>query len=156
MLSLIAAIGKNNELGKNGVMPWNIKEDLEYFKSVTMNSTIIMGRKTFESLPGILPNRRHIVITKDKNYKNKNIEIINSLDKIKDYKKPFIIGGGEIYEATIDKADKLYITRIDKSFDADTFFPNIDHKKFKIISTSEKMYSPIEEVNFTFEIYERK
>lgn len=155
MISIIAAIGKNNELGKNGAMPWDIKEDLVYFKKVTMGSTMIMGRKTFESLPGILPGRPHVVLTRDKNYINKNIQVIRDLSEINNFENPFIIGGGQIYKETINQVDKLYITRIDKTFDADTFFPDIDANQFKLVSTSEKIHSEKENLQFVFEVYER-
>lgn len=133
MISLIAAIGKNNELGQNNTLLWHLPNDLKHFKDITRGHSVIMGRKTFESLPnGALPNRRNIIITRDKDYIRENIEVVNSLEQaLKLFENTdeeiFIIGGGEIYKQAIYLADKLYITHIEaESKDADIFFPIID------------------------------
>lgn len=143
MISLIVAATQNNAIGKDNKMLFHIKEDLLFFKNTTINKTIVMGRKTFESLQGVLPSRKHIVLTRDKEYKveNSQVYIKHSLDKVLDEIKTsneeiFIIGGEEIYRQVLQKnlADRLYITRIAKTVeDADTYFPEIDEQKFKII-----------------------
>ncbi|MBP9803153.1 MAG: dihydrofolate reductase [Candidatus Pacebacteria bacterium] len=131
MISLIAGIGKNNELGKGNTLLWHMPNDLKHFKEITSGKTVIMGRKTFESIGRPLPNRRNIIITRDKEYHAENIEVVYSLDeaieKVKDEDESFIIGGAEIYKQAINQADKLYITHIDASDnEADSFFPIID------------------------------
>ena len=130
-LSLIAGIGKNNELGKGNTLLWHMPNDLKHFKEITSGKTVIMGRKTFESIGRPLPNRRNIIITRDKEYNAEGIEVVHSLneaiEKVKNDDEIFIIGGGDIYKQAIDKADKLYITHIEEEdFEADSFFPIID------------------------------
>jgi len=136
MISLIAAIGKNNELGANNSLLWHLPADMARFRDTTRGHTVIMGRKTFESIGKALPNRRNIVITRNQDYKFENIEIANTLtealDMVDRNEEVFVIGGAEIYKESIDTADKLYITHVDAEFkDADTFFPAIDSEKWK-------------------------
>ena len=129
MLSIIVAISENNVIGKDNKLLWHLPEDLKRFKELTTGHTIIMGRKTFESLGGILPNRKHIVITRDTNYKveNNNVEIMNDIQEIDKYvndnEENFVIGGAIIYSQLIKKAQKMYITKIYKKFDGDAYFP---------------------------------
>jgi len=131
ILSLIAAIGKNNEIGKKNELLWHLPADMKHFKNITSLHTVIMGRKTFESIGRPLPNRKNIVITRNVNYKTKGIEAVKSVEKAialfeNSNEEIFFIGGGEIYRQAIKYADKLYITYIDKEFtNADTFFPVI-------------------------------
>jgi len=164
MISIIAAIGKNRELGKNNKIPWHVPEDFRRVKTVTSGHPIIMGRKTWDSLPlKPLPNRTNIIITRDKTFnphKNhhkfsncKNCEglgcgVVYSLDQAVELakKKPgsseiFVIGGGQIYEQAIEKGlvDKLYLTIVDGNFDADTFFP--DYSEFKKVVREESKES---------------
>ncbi len=143
MLSIIVATAKNNAIGKDNSLLWHISEDLKRFKEITSGHKILMGRKTFESLPGILPNRPHIVLTRDTSFTvdSNKVTIIHSLDEvIKEYKdsseEVFIIGGGEIYNLLLPYADKLYLTKVKKDFDADTFFPQIDMNNWEIIHKS--------------------
>lgn len=137
MISLIAAIASENRaLGKDGKLIYYIPEDLKRFKEITSGHPIIMGRKTFESIGQPLPNRTNIVITRDPEYYAEGVVVVNSLDEALSYVqgKPgvdeiFIIGGGQIYQETIGKADKLYLTVIEDNPEADTFFP--DYSDFK-------------------------
>lgn len=144
MLSLIVAVAQNNVIGKDNKLIWHISEDLKRFKEITSGKTIIMGRKTFESLPGVLPNRKHIIVTRDKNYKvnSDNVTIVHNLNSLIDQYKNcddevFIIGGAEIYKQALPHADKLYLTKINNFFDGDTFFPEINYDYFKVEYTSE-------------------
>ena len=144
MISMICAMANNNVIGNGNSMLWHIPSDLKRFKSITSESTIIMGRKTFESLPGILPKRKHIVITRDKNYivDNENIEVLHSVDDIlKKYENSneevFIIGGGQIYKEFLPHADKLYLTILEKDFKGDTKFPKINKDEWIIEEKSE-------------------
>ena len=136
MIILIAAISKNNEIGKSNQLLWHLPDDFKRFKTLTTGHYIIMGRKTFESFPKPLPNRTHIIITRQKNYAVENCIVVSSLEEaIKVCPKNediYIIGGGEIYKQSIDFADKLEITVVDHDFEADTFFPEIDENKWKL------------------------
>lgn len=143
MLSIIVATAKNNAIGKDNSLLWHISEDLKRFKEITSGHKILMGRKTFESLPGILPNRLHIVLTRDNNFTidSDKVTVIHSLDEvIKEYKNSseevFVIGGGEIYNLLMPYVNKLYLTKVKKDFDADTFFPQIDMNDWEIIHKS--------------------
>lgn len=143
MISLIVAATKNNAIGKDNKLLFHIKEDLRFFKETTINKTIIMGRKTFEALPDVLPLRKHIVITRNNDYKieSSQVEIRHSLDEVLEEvrysnEEIFVIGGEEIFRQTLDKGvvDKIYLTRIDKTVeDADTFFPEISDDNFEIV-----------------------
>lgn len=141
--SIIAAIGKNRELGKNNDLIWHLPGDLKFFRKITTNHTIIMGRKTFESLPKMLPNRKHIVLTTKGNFQSE-VEVYKELKQIlKTYKDTqeeiFIIGGASIYEQFLDYSDKLYLTEIDAQEEADVYFPNFDKENYEkeILSENE-------------------
>jgi dihydrofolate reductase len=129
-LTIIVAAGENNAIGKDNALIWHLSDDLKRFKALTNGHHIIMGRKTFESFPKPLPNRVHIVITKQKNYQvPKDVIVVNSLEEAITYSKndtqPFIIGGGEIYKQAMGFVDKIELTRVHETFDADAFFPEI-------------------------------
>jgi len=136
-LTIIVAAGENNAIGKDNDLIWHLSDDLKRFKKLTNGHHIIMGRKTFESFPKPLPNRIHVVITRQKDYKvPKGVIVVNSLDDAFDAARkdsqPFIIGGGEIYKQAIPLVDKLEITRVHATFEsADTFFPEIDNTIWK-------------------------
>lgn len=160
MLTLIAAAGENNELGKENDLVWHLPDDFRRFKKLTSGHHIIMGRKTFESFPQPLPNRTHVVITRKENYKKEGIIVVHSLERAieftEDDPQPFIIGGGEVYKMGIDLADKIELTRVHGSFEADTFFPEIDENNWELISEE---YHPVDEEHnyaFTYLTYERR
>ena len=125
-ISLIAAIDSKNGLGKSGVMPWHIPEDLKRFKQITSGHTIIMGRKTFESIGKALPDRTNIVITQKLELQVQDALVVHSLSEAIEKAKGdiFVIGGGEIFKQAISIADKLYLTQIEGDFNCDTFFPD--------------------------------
>lgn len=134
-VSIIAAIGKNRELGKGNDLIWHFREDMKFFKETTTGSTVIMGRKTFESLPKALPNRRNIVISRNKGFKAEGAEVVGSVEKAlkaAESDEIFIIGGGRIYEQFLPLADKLYLTEIDAECeDAEVYFPEFDKKQYR-------------------------
>ncbi len=145
-ISMIAAIASGNRaLGKNNELIYHIHEDLQRFKRLTTNHLVIMGRKTFESIGKALPNRINIMITRDPNYVSEGIIVVHSLDEalrlvqLKGDDEVFIIGGGQIYQEAIGKADKLYLTIVEGSPDADTFFP--DYADFKKVVFEESHVS---------------
>lgn len=134
-VAMIAAIGKNNELGKNGDLIWHFREDMQFFKNTTLGSAVIMGRKTFESLPKALPNRKNIVITSDKDYRAEGAVTAASLTeamKQAEGEDVFIIGGARVYGEFLPLCDRLYLTEIDaEDSNADVFFPSFDKSDFE-------------------------
>ena len=156
-ISMIAAIGKNRELGKNNDLIWHFKEDMKFFRETTTGNTVVMGRKTFESLPHALPNRRNVVITTNKDYVAEGAEVVTSVQEAKELTKNdnvFIIGGGKIYNEFLKYSDKLYLTEIDdECSDADTFFPEFNKEDY----TSEKLTDFIVDgIHFSHILYEKK
>ncbi len=144
-ISIIVAIDEKRGIGKNNKMPWYIREDFKRFKKITLNHPIIMGRKTFESIGKPLVDRTNIVITRNKDFEKKGIEITNSLEeaikiakKLKGGSEVFIIGGEQIFKQAINLADKLYITKVKGDFKADTFFPLYPKFKTRIFEKKSK------------------
>lgn len=140
MLSIIAAIGRKNELGKDNKLLWYLPEDLKRFKRITIGHPIIMGRKTFQSLPGLLPDREHIIITRDTSFSvpAERVRVVHSIEEalaiIDPEEENFVIGGGEIYRQFLPYTDKLYLTIVDGEFpEANTFFPEIDYGEWEVI-----------------------
>ena len=135
-LTIIAAASTNNVIGFDNKLIWNIPKDLKRFKELTQGHSVIMGRKTFESLPSPLPNRRNIVVTRNKDYSPEGIEVFSSIedaiDVCREDLQPFIIGGGEIYSQTINLVDKIELTRVYKDYQGDAFFPDIPLDKFEL------------------------
>jgi len=152
MITMIAAAGENNELGKNNELVWHLPDDFKRFKNLTSGHYIIMGRKTFESFPKPLPHRTHVVITRDTTYKKEGIVVVHSLDealiKASRDEQPFIIGGGEIYKLGLEISDKIELTRVHGTFDADTFFPKIPQEEWEL--AHEVFHEKDEKHNFAF------
>ena len=158
ILSIIVATGKKNEIGKDNGMLWHLPAELRRFKELTTGHTIIMGRKTYQSLPkGALPNRTNIVLTKDKNFKAPGCSVYSSLDeallKLLNEEEVFIIGGKNVYEQTLPIADRLYLTRVHADFpDADTYFPEIDWQNWQ--QTYMETFPGDEKNSYSFTFYE--
>jgi dihydrofolate reductase len=155
MISIISAISKNNCIGINNKLPWNLPEDLKRFKDLTTGKVVIMGRKTWESLPQKfrpLPNRKNVIITRQIDYSVPfGVDVFANIeDALKTFENQdiFIIGGAEIYRQTIDLADSLYITHIHREIRGDAFFPEIDENKWKLVD--EQNFN-----DFSFLEYER-
>lgn len=164
MISIIAAIGKKNELGKKNALLWSLPADMKHFRETTKGHMVIMGQKTFESIGRPLPNRRNIVLTQDKNFKQEGVEIVYSPEEVEKLlektssknEENFVIGGGMIYKLFIDKADKLYVTHVDATFpDADTFFPEIIPVVWNEISHEEHKKDSENPFDYIFSAYER-
>lgn len=158
-VTLIAAAAENNALGKDKDLVWHLPDDFKRFKNLTTGHHIIMGRKTFESFPEPLPNRTHIVISRQKDYKPEGAIVVHTLEKAleiaKDDPQPFVIGGGEIYKLSMDKADKIELTRVHGTFEADTFFPEIDQDEWNLVSSSFHDKDERHDYSFTYFTYER-
>ena len=133
-VSMIAAVGKNLGLGKNNNLIWHFKEDMKFFKDTTMGHTVVMGRKTFESLPKALPGRKNIVISSNAEYQAQGATVVTSVEEalqIADNEEIFVIGGGKIYAEFLPYADKLYLTEINaECADADTYFPQFNKSEY--------------------------
>ena len=160
MITIIAATGENNELGKDNGLVWHLPDDFKRFKQLTTGHHIIMGRKTFESFPKPLPNRIHIVITRNKRYRPEGSIVAYSMKKAlqlaKEDNQPFIIGGGEIYKLGMKVADKIELTRIHKAFEADTFFPEIPTEEWKLISEEHHEKDERHKFAFTYQTFVKK
>ncbi len=160
MISLIAAIGKNNELGGNNSLLWHLPSDMQHFRDTTRGHSVIMGRKTFESIGKALPNRKNIIITRNPEYKFENVEVSHTLKealRLTDEKEEvFIIGGAEIYKESIENADKLYITHVNGEFkESDVFLPVIDITKWKKIKSTFRAKDAENPYDMEFAEYER-
>lgn len=130
MLSLIVAVGKNNEIGKGGKMPWHLPADLKHFKAATLGKPVIMGRKTFEAIGKPLSERRNIVVTRNAGYHPAGCEVAHlftdALVLVAGAPEIMVIGGGKIYREALPRAQRIYLTRVRAGFNADTFFPTLD------------------------------
>lgn len=175
ILSAIVAMAKNRVIGKNGSLPWRIPEDFKFFKDKTTGHIMIMGRKTFDSLGKPLPNRLHVVVTRQSDYKPEGAIVFNTLDQAVNYCKSqigkkknltlpnapseavwpeevFIIGGGEIYKEMLPITDRIYLTEINEEFDGDAKFPEFSKNEFTEVERLPRK----EPVAFDFVTYERR
>ena len=160
-LTIIVAASENNAIGKNNKLIWDLPDDLQRFKNLTSGHYIIMGRKTFDTFPKLLPNRTHIVVSNKKNLKvpDEVIVVNNISDAIgisKNDPNPYIIGGGQIYKLGINLVDKIELTRVHNTFEADTFFPELNLDKWRLISKNFNDIDSNHNHSFTYETYERK
>lgn len=161
MLSIVVAKGKNNIIGKDNKIIWNLPEDLKHFKELTTGHTIIMGRKTFESLGGVLPNRKHIIFSQNPDFKvnNENVEVVHSLLQIQDLiegeEEAFVIGGAMIYNFLMPYVKKMYVTEINEEFDGDSFFPKINENTWKEVNREKGIKDEKNNLDYEFVIYER-
>ena len=157
MIKIIVAMSKNRVIGDSNTLIWHLPEDLKRFRQLTTDNTIVMGRKTYESIGKPLPNRRSIIITRDPDYSVEGCEVVNSLEEalLLSNSDCFIIGGGEIYRQAIDIADRMYLTVINKEFEGDTKFPDSINgewyeSSFEEFSNDEFEYSFIQYDRFSF------
>jgi dihydrofolate reductase len=160
MITMIAAASENNALGKNNELVWHLPNDFKRFKTLTSGHHIIMGRKTFESFPKPLPNRTHIVISRQESYKPEGCIVVNSLEKAieicpKD-EEIYIIGGGEIYNLGISFSDKIELTRVHHNFEADAFFPEIDTNNWELELSEFNPKDDKHLFDYTYQTYIRK
>ena len=166
MLSIVVAKAKNNIIGKDNKLKdnkllWNLPEDLKHFKELTTGHTMIMGRKTFESLGRVLPNRKHIIFSQNPDFKvdNENVEVVHSLlqiqNLIEEKEEVFVIGGAMIYNFLMPYVKKMYVTEIEKEFDGDTFFPVIDNNIWKETSREKGIKDEKNNLDYYFLTYER-
>lgn len=159
IVSSIVAISENNAIGKNNQLLWHLPADLRHFKQVTSGRSIIMGRKTFDSVGKPLPNRRNIVVTRQ-DIKIEGCEVVKSVDEglalCAGEDEVFIGGGAEIYKLTMDKTDRIYLTIVHQSFDADTFFPEIDYNVWKETAREDHQPDEKNKLPYSFITLERR
>jgi len=158
MIIMIVAASGNNVIGKDNDMLWRLPDDFKRFKALTTGHPIVMGRKTFESLPGILPNRTHVIVTRNQDYKVDGCEVESSLVEAlvtRTEDDVFIIGGGEIYKQGMELADKIELTRVHANFEGDTHFPEINLNEWKL--TGEEFHDSDlkHQYSFTYQTYIR-
>lgn len=160
MLTMIAAAAENNALGKDNELVWHLPDDFKRFKRLTSGHHIIMGRKTFESFPELLPDRTHVIITRKDDYQPDGAIVVHSMEEAIRVSKlddqAFIIGGGEIYKMGLEHAEKIELTRVHGEFDADTYFPEIDKERWKIVKDQFHDKDEKHDYSFTYLTYERK
>lgn len=162
MLSIIVAKASNNVIGKNNSLIWHLPEDLKRFKALTTGHTIIMGRRTFESLGRVLPNRKHVILCNDMemDIKDENIEILEDISMLDKYinseEENFIIGGATIYRLLMPYANKMYITEIDQEFEGDVSFPEINKEEWDIIEIEKGLKDQKNPYDYNYVTYVRK
>lgn len=161
MLSFIVAMDRNRVIGLNNDLPWHLPKDFKFFKEKTTGHTMIMGRKTYESLDGPLPNRKSVVLTKNPSYP-KEVDVIHDIYTIKEWneKQPgkefFVIGGATIFEQVLPFVDRMYITWIDESFEGDTKFPAFSEEDFHLTSNEKGEKNEKNPYDYYFLQYDRK
>lgn len=160
IVSMIVAIAENNAIGKGNQLLWRMPADLKHFKNATTGHTVIMGRKTFDSVGKPLPNRRNIVITRNTDLKIAGTEVVNTLEKAialcDENEEVFIVGGAEIYKMAMDITDKIYLTVIHGVFEADTFFPSIDQEIWQETEVVDNKADEKNPFDYTFSTLLRK
>lgn len=162
MLSLIVAASENNAIGKNGQLLWSLPNDMRFFKNTTWGTTVVMGRKTYESVDKPLPGRYNIVITTQPGWSANGVIVASGLQdavekaKATNCNEIFIIGGGEIYKQSMDIADRIYMTRVHAQLEGDTYFPAIDDKVWKLVSNIDFDKDDRHAYNYSFQTWERK
>ena len=159
MITIIVAASENDVIGNNNKLIWHLSKDLIRFKNLTKGHHVIMGRKTFESMPKALPNRTNVIITRNKNYTAENITVVDSLENAlkvcKDDPQPFIIGGGEIYRIGLTYAKRIELTRVYHNFEGDTTFPQIDKNLWKEVRNIKMFDIENHNYNFSFITYDK-
>ncbi len=162
MLSIIVAVAENNVIGKDNKLIWHLPEDLKRFKKLTTGHTIIMGRKTFESLGRVLPNRKHVILCNDMelNIEDENVEVLEDISMLKQYidstEENFVIGGATIYKLLLPYANKIYLTLIHEKFEGDVFFPEIDEREWKIVETEKGLKDEKNPYDYEYITYTRE
>lgn len=161
MLSIIVAKAKNNIIGRENKLIWSLPADLKHFKELTTGHTIIMGRKTFESLGRVLPNRKHIVFSQNPDFKVKdeNVQVVHSMLEIQEYieneEENFVIGGAMIYNLLMPYVTKMYVTEIDEEFEGDAFFPRINPEVWKEIDRKKGIKDEKNNLDYDYVTYEK-
>ncbi|WP_293882127.1 dihydrofolate reductase [Sphingobacterium sp. UBA1498] len=159
-ITLIVAASENNSIGINNKMPWHLPNDFKYFKKNTIEHSVLMGRKTFESIGKALPERRNIVITRNADFQGENIDVANSIQEAllycRDEREIFIIGGANIYQQALPLANKVLLTRVHTTIKGDAFFPALPSEEWELVSSDSHQADEKHAFAYTFEVYTRK
>ncbi|MBP1157213.1 MULTISPECIES: dihydrofolate reductase [unclassified Paenibacillus] len=163
-ISLILAMDEARGIGRNNKLPWRLPADLAFFKKTTLGHTILMGRKTYESIGRPLPGRHNVILTRDASFKAEGSEVLHSVEEAaaaygrggsKETEELFVIGGAEVYGLMLPYADRMYITEIAHRFEADAFFPDVDQEQWRVVSRERGIRDDKNPYDFEFVIYER-
>ena len=161
-ISFVVAAAKNNVIGKDNQLVWNLPNDMKFFKNVTWGMPVVMGRKSFESLGKALPGRKNIVLTRQEDWKAKDVIVVKSMEEAKeavkemDVKEMMVIGGGEIFKMVMPEAKRIYLTRVDAEPDGDAYFPKVDPAEWELVSKKDHEADAKHAYNYSFQIWERK
>lgn len=161
LISLVVAAASNNAIGKDGKLPWHLPNDMKFFKNVTWGMPVLMGRKTFEALGKVLPGRKNIVLTKQPGWEAEGAVAVKTIKdalfvaKQADAQELMVIGGGEIYRSIIEKANRIYLTRVEAEPEADTFFPVLNPKEWHLMSRKDYKADEKNEYDYSFQVWER-
>ncbi|NNC95206.1 MAG: dihydrofolate reductase [Chitinophagales bacterium] len=164
-ISLIAAVSENNVIGSENDLPWKLPKDMKYFMDTTMGYHVLMGRKTYESFPAKyrpLPGRTNIVISRTKQYDNEEVQVFDEVEKGIEFAREngvgelFIIGGGSIYDLTINQANRLYITRVHAEVEGDTYFPELNLEQWSLVKDEKHHADEKHDHDYSFRVYVRK
>ena len=162
LISLVVAASENNVIGKDNKLLWRLPNDMKFFKNTTWAMPVIMGRKTFDALGKPLTGRTNIVITRQKEWRADAVTVVENLNDAivaaehTDAKEAFVIGGGEIYKQSIDRAERIFLTRVHAVFEGDTFFPQVGEDKWKLVSNLDFKADEKHAFSYSFQIWERK
>jgi len=162
IISAIVAVGHNNVIGSNNKIPWYLPADLKYFKKKTINHTLLMGRKTFQSIGRPLPKRTNIVITRDPFFTASGVLVVHSIEEglelanQKGAQELFIIGGGQIYKESIPYWDKIYLTEVDIDIEGEVYFPDVDLSDWELLSSESHPPNEKNEYGYTFKVFKNK
>ena len=158
-ITLIVAASENNAIGKENKMLWHLPSDFKYFKQNTINHSVVMGRKTFESIGKPLVDRRNIILTRNVSYIHPEVDVANSINEVLNYcrdeREIFIIGGAEVYKQALPLADKVLLTRVHTTIQGDAYFPELSETQWKKTSAEKHEKDDKNSFDFTFEVYER-
>lgn len=159
-ISLIVAAANNNVIGVNNQMPWHLPNDFKYFKENTLNHSIIMGRKTYDSIGKPLPGRRNIILTRDQEYQNPEVDIANSIQEVLNYcrdeREIFIIGGAEIFKQALALANRVLLTRVHAEIEGDTYFPELNPADWNLVSQDMHFKDEKHAYDYTSEVWEKR
>ena len=154
IISFVVAMGRNRVIGKNNAIPWNMPADIKHMRKLTEGKPLIMGRKTHESIGRPLPNRKNIILTRDRNYKSRGCVVVHTLEEAlkaaEGAEEVIIFGGEDIYRIFLPKADKMYLTIIDNDFEGDAYFPEYNKKEWKEVGREEHEADEENKFRYTF------
>jgi dihydrofolate reductase len=158
-LSLIVAMAENRVIGACGALPWHLSSDLKRFRALTMGHHIIMGRKTYDSIGRPLPGRKMIVVTRQRDFSAPEVTTAHSveaaIDLARNDEEAFVIGGAALYGAALDRVDRIYLTQVHAAIDGDTFFPDIDLSRWRLVEKSERAATEKDDYAYSFLVYDR-